>query len=56
MSHPTKPRLIKLAVGVALFAALMALQFEVQGPWLRAMVAGCAFGVLAWSIVVVPRK
>ena len=56
MSYPTKPQLIKLAVGIALFAASMALLFEVQGAWLRALVAGCAFGILAWSIVVATRK
>jgi hypothetical protein len=56
MPSPTKQQLGKLVVGIVLFAALMALQTEVQGMWPRALVAGGAFGILAWSIFSATRK
>ena len=56
MSYPNKQQLGRLAVGLVLFAALMALQADVQGMWLRALVAGSAFGVLAWSVFAAARK
>jgi hypothetical protein len=56
MPFPTKPQLVRLAVGIALFAALMTLQSEVQGLWPRVLLAGGAFGILTWSIVAATRK
>ena len=56
MPNLTKQQLGKVAVGVVVFAALMALQAAVRGVWLRALVAGGAFGILAWSILAATRK
>jgi len=40
-----------LVIGIVLFAALMALRYELVSEWARATAAGCAFAVLALGIL-----
>jgi hypothetical protein len=47
----TAGQLIRIAVGVAVFAVLMSFRHEAEAMWVRALVAGFAAAVLAWSLV-----
>jgi hypothetical protein len=43
-------RLWAIVVGIALFASLMALRYELSSAWARAAVAGCAFVILGCGV------
>jgi hypothetical protein len=46
-----KRRVGRLVIGIAVFAALMALRHELSSVWMRATVAACAFAVLALAVL-----
>ena len=49
-------RLISLLIGIAVFAILMVVRYEVDGVWVRAAIAGAALGILAWTFMQARRK
>jgi hypothetical protein len=48
-------RVKQIVIGIALFATLIAIRYELSSVWARAAVAGCAFAVLAWAVFGVRR-
>ena len=44
-----------VVIGIAVFAALMALRHELSSVWARAAVAGCAFVILGWAVLMSRR-
>ncbi len=44
-------QILKLAVGIVAFGALMAVRTELDRIWVRALVAACAAGILAWAVL-----
>ena len=49
-------KVIKLIIGIAVFAVLMGIRSEFDDRWVRALVAACAFGTLAWAIVQATKR
>jgi lipoprotein signal peptidase len=59
MPKPTGVRtrkVIYLAIGIVVFGILMAVRAEASEVWLRALIAGVAFGALGGSIAASMRK
>lgn len=48
-------KVIKLIIGIAVFGGLMGLRGEFDDRWVRALIAACAFGILAWGIIQAKR-
>ena len=44
-------QILKLVLGIVVFGVLMGVRPEFEQMWLRALVAACAGGVLAWALL-----
>jgi hypothetical protein len=50
-SRLTGPQINQIVIGVVLFGVLMGIREEFHSIWLRAVVAGCAGGVLGLLVL-----
>jgi hypothetical protein len=51
MSNLTSGQLVRISIGIIVFAVLMSLRYEVEPIWLRALIAACAAAALGWSLI-----
>ena len=58
MTEPglTSAQLLKLVIGIAVFFSLMVVRGETEEMWIRALITGSAFSILAWSVIQAKRK
>jgi hypothetical protein len=52
----TTAQLFKLGIGIAVFVSLMVVRAETEDMWIRALITGAAFSILAWSVIQAKRK
>jgi TctA family transporter len=48
---PSVAQMVKLVIGIIMFALLMSERSNFEQRWIRALVAGCAGGILAWAVL-----
>ncbi|TMP96369.1 MAG: hypothetical protein E6L09_15100 [Verrucomicrobia bacterium] len=49
-------QIAKLVIGIVVFGLLLGVRAEFEHIWVRAAVAGCAWGTLGWALLQARKK